>query len=110
MIRRTPDEAKKTHWFVVSFVTALLVGMSSAGLIEEEVIAPRTLDGTLLELGRYALFYDAMDYLNEQPDAVVVGIGSSKLREGFDGALLAKESAAVGVTFANLAVAGDVPF
>ena len=79
-------------------------------MLEQKIIQPRTFDGTLLELGRYAFIYDAIDHLSEQPDAVVLGIGSSKMREGFDGAVLEKESAATGVTYANLGVAGDVPF
>lgn len=110
MKENTEGDEYRPSWLLVSLVTTLLVSVSAAGILEEKVIEPRTLDGTLLELGRYAFIYDALEHLSDQPDAVVVGIGSSKLREGFDGALLEKESAAIGVTFANLGVAGDVPF
>lgn len=110
MIERVPSHEKTASWFVVSIVTALLVSVSSSSMLEQKIIQPRTFDGTLLELGRYAFIYDAIDHLSEQPDAVVLGIGSSKMREGFDGAVLEKESAATGVTYANLGVAGDVPF
>ncbi|MGB0611221.1 MAG: hypothetical protein ACPGMW_01215, partial [Poseidonia sp.] len=110
MIERVPSHEKKASWFVVSIVTALLVSVSSSSMLEQKIIQPRTFDGTLLELGRYAFLYDAIDHLSEQPDAVVLGIGSSKMREAFDGALLEKESATVGVTFANLGVADDMPF
>ena len=110
MTENAGSDGHRPSWFLVSFVTTLLVSVSLSGLLEEEVIEPRTLDGSLVELGRYAFIYDAIEHLSEQPDAVVVGIGSSKLREGFDGALLEKESASIGVTYANLGVAGDVPF
>ena len=79
-------------------------------VIEEEIVGPRLVDGTIVELGRYTFIYDAVDYLESSAEAKVIAIGSSKIREGFDGGLLAKESAARGSTFANLGVAADVPY
>ena len=92
MIERVPGHEKKASWFVVSIVTALLVSVSSSSMLEQKIIQPRTFDGTLLELGRYAFIYDAIDHLSEQPDAVVLGIGSSKMREAFDGACWKKKA------------------
>lgn len=110
MIERGPSHEKKASWFVVSIVTALLVSVSSSSMLEQKIIQPRTLDGTLLELGRYAFIYDAIEYLDSRSEAKVLAVGSSKMREGFDGGLLAKESAARGVIYANLGVAADVPY
>ena len=75
MTENAGSDGHRPSWFLVSFVTTLLVSVSLSGLLEEEVIEPRTLDGSLVELGRYAFIYDAIEHLSEQPDAVVVGIG-----------------------------------
>jgi hypothetical protein len=105
-----PSEHREASWFLVAAIITLVTVAPLNYVIEEEIVGPRLVDGTIVELGRYTFMYDAVDYLESSAEAKVIAIGSSKIREGFDGGLLAKESAARGVTFANLGVAADVPY
>jgi len=104
------SEHREASWFLVAAIISLVTIATLSYVIEEKVIGPRLVDGTVVELGRYTFMYDAVDYLESSAEAKVIAIGSSKIREGFDGGLLAKESAARGTTFANLGVAADVPY
>ena len=104
------SEHREASWFLVAGIFTLLTVAPLNYMIEEEIVGPRLVDGTIVELGRYTFMYDAVDYLESSAEAKVIAIGSSKIREGFDGGLLAKESAARGTTFANLGVAADVPY
>lgn len=103
-------ERQPSSWYLVASVVCLFVAAPLTHVIEEEVVGPRLVDGTIVELGRYTFIYDAIDYLDSKSEAKVLAVGSSKMREGFDGGLLAKESAARGVIYANLGVAADVPY
>ena len=104
------SEHREASWFLVAAIITLVTFAPLNYVIEEEIVGPRLVDGTIVELGRYTFIYDAVDYLESKAEAKVIAIGSSKIREGFDGGLLAKESAARGATFANLGVAADVPY
>lgn len=104
------SEHREASWFLVAAIITLVTVAPLNYVIEEEIVGPRLVDGTIVELGRYTFMYDAVDYLESTAEAKVIAIGSSKIREGFDGGLLAKESAARGTTFANLGVAADVPY
>jgi len=101
---------QEISWYLVAGVVCLFVAAPLAHVIEEEVVGPRLVNGTIVELGRYTFTYDAIEYLQSKSEAKVLAVGSSKIREGFDGGLLAKESAARGVVYANLGVAADVPY
>ena len=103
-------ERHPSSWYLVASVVCLFVAAPLVHVIEEEVIGPRLVNGTIVELGRYTFIYDAIEYLDSRSEAKVLAVGSSKMREGFDGGLLAKESAARGVIYANLGVAADVPY
>jgi len=73
------------------------------------IIKPRLYDGSINELGRYSMTFDAYEYISKNSDASIIAIGSSKMREAFDGVLIAdhfEESH----DFYNLAVAGDRPY
>ena len=103
-------ERQPSSWYIVASIVCLFVAAPLTHVIEEEIVGPRLVNGTIVELGRYTFIYDAVDYLDSKSEATVLAVGSSKMREGFDGGLLDKESAARGVIYANLGVAADVPY
>ncbi|MFL2977278.1 MAG: hypothetical protein ACJZ49_07015, partial [Candidatus Thalassarchaeaceae archaeon] len=78
--------------------------------IEEEIIQPKLHDGSIVELGRYTFVYDALEHINQQDSKSVIGIGSSKMREAFNGEQIQKNSASKGVDFYNLGLASDRPY
>ena len=54
------------------------------------IIKPRLYDGSVNELGRYSMTFDAYEYISKNSDAPIISIGSSKMREAFDGVLIAE--------------------
>ena len=51
----------------------------------EQIIKPRLYDGSINELGRYSFTFDAYDYIEENSENPIIALGSSKMREIFDG-------------------------
>ena len=81
------SEHREASWFLVAAIITLVTFAPLNYVIEEEIVGPRLVDGTIVELGRYTFIYDAVDYLDSKAEAKVIAIGSSKIREGFDGGL-----------------------
>ena len=75
----------------------------------EQIIKPRLYDGSINELGRYSFTFDAYDYIEENSENPIIALGSSKMREIFDGQLIG-ESTAFNGEFFNLAYAGERPY
>jgi len=74
MIERVPSHEKKASWFVVASVVCLFVAAPLVHVIEEEVIGPRLVNGTIVELGRYTFIYDAIEYLDSRSEAKVLAV------------------------------------
>ena len=58
----------------VVFITCLLV----FPIIQDNIIKPRLYDGTIYDLGRYSFTFDAYEYISEESENAIIGIGSSK--------------------------------
>ena len=104
------NEISNRKWWISSFVTLLLVLTSSSAIIEQEIIQPKLHDGSIVELGRYTFVYDAIEHIEEQDTSAVIAIGSSKIREAFNGEEIKKNSATRSVDFYNLGLAADLPY
>lgn len=75
----------------------------------EQIIKPRLYDGSINELGRYSFTFDAYEYIEENSENPIIALGSSKMREIFDGQLIG-ESTTFNGEFFNLAYAGERPY
>ena len=78
-------------------------------LIQDSVVKPRLYDGSVNELGRYAFTFDAYEYIEDNSENPVIAIGSSKMREIFNGITIGENTTFDG-DFFNLAYAGDKPY
>jgi len=78
-------------------------------LIQDSVVKPRLYDGSVNELGRYAFTFDAYDYIEDNSENPVIAIGSSKMREIFNGITIGENTTFDG-DYYNLAYAGDKPY
>ena len=97
-------------WWMASIISLILVLTPSSIFIEEIIIKPELHDGSIVELGRYTFVYDAIEHIEEQDTSSVISIGSSKIREAFNGEEIKKNSATRGVDFYNLGLAADLPY
>jgi hypothetical protein len=77
--------------------------------INHVIIKPRLYDGTVNDLGRYSFTFDAYEHIKSSSDAPVIALGSSKMREIFDGHLIGQNTEFEG-DFFNLAYASDRPY
>jgi len=89
----------------VVLVTILML----SPIMQNNIIKPRLYDGTVNNLGRYSFTFDAYEYISENSDKAVIGIGSSKMREIFDGRLISNMTEYSG-DFYNLGYAEDRPY
>lgn len=78
-------------------------------LIQDSVVRPRLYDGSVNQLGRYAFTFDAYEYIEDKSENPVIAIGSSKMREIFNGIKIGENTEFEG-EFYNLAYAGDKPY
>ena len=91
---------------IVSLCIAFLVLSLS---FNNMVIKPRLYDGTVNDLGRYAFTFDAYDHIKATSENPVIALGSSKMREIFDGHLIGDNTEFDG-DYYNLAYAMDRPY
>ena len=89
---------------IICFVFLLLFSQ----IIEEKIIKPRLYDGTINRLGRYSFTIDAYDYISDNYENYIIAIGSSRMREIYDGISL-KENSSYEIDFFNLAYGMDLP-
>jgi len=98
-----------TQELISSLGVALLTLIFLIPLIQDAVIKPRLYDGTINELGRYSFTFDAYEYIADNSENAIIAIGSSKMREIFDGNLISEATNYSG-DFFNLAYADDKPY
>ncbi len=94
---------------LVSAFIALLTTLLISTSIGPMIVKPRLYDGSINDLGRYAMTFDAYDHISETSDSVVIALGSSKMREAFDGVLI-KELSSSESDFYNLAYSLEHPY
>ena len=78
-------------------------------LIQDSIVKPRLYDGSVNELGRYAFIFDAYEYIEDNSENPVIAIGSSKMREIFNGITIGENTTYDG-DFFNLAYSLDKPY
>lgn len=101
---------KGGHLNLISSVVVLLITiLVLSQTVTNIIIKPRLYDGTINELGRYSFTFDAYEYISENSDDAIIAIGSSKMREIFDGNTIGEYTIYPG-DFFNLAYAGDRPY
>ena len=105
------EEQPKSSFTIVflSCVVAIITTSIFTSFIQDSFIKPRLYDGSVNELGRYSMTFDAYNHIAEESDNSFIAIGSSKMREAFDGILIG-EKFNNSFDFYNLAVAGDRPY
>ena len=95
--------------FGTGIATLCIIFIMASLSFNSMVIKPRLYDGTINDLGRYSFTFDAYDHIKESSEDVVIALGSSKMREIFDGHLVAESTEFEG-EFYNLAYAMDQPY
>ena len=75
-----------------------------------DIVNRKLIDGSVMELGRYHSTFEAYDYITEDGTMSVIALGSSKIREAFDGIEMEKHSIHEDVGFYNLGLAGERPY
>lgn len=93
----------------VSLGVVVIIVLLTSPIIQNNIIKPRLYDGTINELGRYSFTFDAYEYISEESENAVIGIGSSKMREIFDGRLIRNQTQYEG-DYYNLGYAEDRPY
>jgi hypothetical protein len=93
----------------LSTITCIVVMLLCSQTIDEQIIKPRLYDGTINQLGRYSFTYDGYEYISEESDFPVIAIGTSRMREIFDGISIGENSSS-GADFFNLAYGMDLPY
>ena len=99
----------RVNEFVTGIVSLCIVFLIMSLSFNNMVIKPRLYDGTVNNLGRYSFTFDAYEYIKDTSQNPVIALGSSKMREIFDGHLIEDKTEFEG-DFYNLAYAGDRPY
>nr|AIF03058.1 hypothetical protein [uncultured marine group II/III euryarchaeote KM3_160_F12] len=108
--RKSDDEIDtRISGLFFSCLVALVSFLMITTLIQDSIIKPRLYDGSINELGRYSMTFDGYLHIEENSQNSVIAIGSSKMREAFDGVQIGNEFGG-SYDFYNLAVAGDRPY
>ncbi|MBC8438044.1 MAG: hypothetical protein H8D82_02105 [Euryarchaeota archaeon] len=94
---------------LISVFIALLATLIISTSFGPMIVKPRLYDGSINELGRYAMTFDAYEHISETSDSVVIALGSSKMREAFDGVLI-EELSSSDYDFYNLAYGLEHPY
>ena len=102
------DEVTRAS-LAVSIAIAVVTLLLFFPLIQDSVVKPRLYDGSVNELGRYAFTFDAYEYIEDNSENPVIAIGSSKMREIFNGITIGENTTFEG-DFFNLAYAGNRPY
>ena len=97
-------------WYAISLISVLIFSILGYNIVHSEVIKPQLNDGSVIELGRYTFTYDAYDFISERENHSIIALGSSKMREAFNGIDLEEKSQHSNVEFFNLAFAAERPY
>ena len=103
------EEVLENRGFLLSVFISAVVFSQVTPMVSNLVVTPRLYDASLNSLGRYALPFDAYDYISENERDVVIALGSSKMREAFDGNLYS-ETISSDYDFFNVAYGGEYPY
>ena len=95
--------------FLAGIVSLCIIFLLMSSMFNYMLIKPRLYDGTVNDLGRYSFTFDAYEHIKESSENSVIALGSSKMREIFDGHLIEENTDFEG-DFYNLAYAGDIPY
>ena len=79
---------QQQHNLIVSILALLISFLLISQFIVNVPLNNRLRDGTINDLGRYSFTFDAYDYISENSENPIIAIGSSKMREIFDGILI----------------------
>ena len=99
----------KVTEFVTGIVSLCVIFLVMSSMFNFMIIKPRLYDGTVNELGRYSFTFDAYEHIKESSENSVIALGSSKMREIFNGLTIGENTSYEG-EFYNLAYAGDRPY
>jgi hypothetical protein len=105
-------EEQSESSFTIVFLSCMIAIITTSiftSVVQDSIIKPRLYDGSVNELGRYSMTFDAYNHIAEESDNAFIAIGSSKMREALDGILIG-EKFNNSFDFYNLAVAGDRPY
>lgn len=94
---------------ILSCLVALVSVLIFTPTLTDIIVKPRLYDGSINNLGRYAMTFDAYEHISETSDSVVIALGSSKMREAFNGVLI-QEMSSSGYDFYNLAYGLEHPY
>ena len=100
---------KEVSDLFVSFSTLIIPIFISSQLLLTSTVMPRLYDATVNELGRYSFTFDAYQYIEQDNENSVLAIGSSKMREVFDGIEISNQTEFDAIYY-NLAYAEDHPY
>ena len=104
-----PCEVKRDDLLISCIIAIAVTMLLLSPTLITTIVKPRMYDGSINELGRYSMTFDAYDHIAATSDSAIIAIGSSKMREAVDGQLLA-ELDNYQHDFYNLAYAGDRPY
>ena len=105
-------EEQSESSFTIVFLSCMIAIITTSiftSVVQDSIIKPRLYDGSVNELGRYSMTFDAYNHIAEKSDNAFIAIGSSKMREALDGILIGEKFNNT-FDFYNLAVAGDRPY
>lgn len=94
---------------VTGIISLLVVFTMMSMYMNSMIIKPRLYDGSVNDLGRYSFTFDAYGHIKSNSENPVIALGSSKMREIFDGHLIGEMTEFEG-DFYNLAYASDRPY
>lgn len=100
---------RENNNLIASLVSCIIAMLMCSQMINENIIKPRLYDGTVNNLGRYSFTFDAYEYIAAESDSPVIAIGSSKMREIFNGISIGENSTSE-ADFFNLAYGMDMPY
>ena len=101
---------EESKWYAYAMMSLIIVSSSSYTIIDSEVIEPQLNNGNAYELGRYTFTSEAFNFIENRENKSVIALGSSKMREAFNGIDLEQNSQINGLEFFNLAYAGERPY
>ena len=103
------DEEVTRVGLASSITIAMVTLLLFFPLIQDSIVKHRLYDGSVNGLGRYSFTFDAYEHIEKNSENPIIAIGSSKMREIFNGIEISENTSFDG-DFYNLAYAGDTPY
>ena len=104
-----PEEGKikEPFWYALAITFTLLSSSLGYIIVNDELIKPEIYDGSVYSLGRQGFTADAYQYISENSEYPVIAIGTSKMRESFNGEDFEKRSQFDGIDYYNMGIGGN---